>query len=570
MTDVPIATYRVQLSPDFGFQQVADLADYLAHLGISHLYPSPYLQTAPNSPNPYAVVDSHRVSDELGGPEAHATMVQALEQHSLAQLLDIVPNHMAADAERNPWWNDILARGTASRYAQYFDIDWEAPEVRVRQKVLLPVLADPVGRLMESGKLKLLRADTQFYIGYLATPFPVAPESLAPLLKQAAELASSDALHFIADMLGRLPNSDTRNVGVLLAQLDHLLTEQPEIIPSIDQVLAKWNVDPDLLDQVVRAQHYRLAWWRTGIHELNYRRFFNIDTLVGLCVEQENVFHDVHALVLQWLSEGSITALRIDHIDGLRDPEKYLRQIRQEAPTAWVLVEKILVDPERLPESWPVAGTTGYDFLTRVAGLFIDPAGEKALTQIYADFTGSSKNYEQWLRETKGLVLSEMFGGELNRLAHLFYSLCDHHRLYRDFTYYEIHLALHATIVAFPVYRAYARPETATVSDHDSQVTSAAIEAAKSLQPDLDPRLLDFLRDILLLRVRGRQEDDFVLRFQQLTGPVMAKGLEDTAFYCYNRLISLNEVGGRPDQFGCSPKQFHQRCQETQQLWPQT
>ncbi len=567
MSRTPVCTYRIQLTEGFGFQQLAELMDYLSALGISHIYPSPYFQTMPGNPNPYAIVDAHAVNRELGGEEGHAVMVQALKRHALSQLLDIVPNHMATDPAGNRWWQDILRRGPDSPYAHYFDIDWEAPEARIHQRVLLPVLADQIGRIIDSGKLQIVRSDGTFSLSYGMTSFPVAPESLAPLLQEAAAAAQSEALALIADVLGA---SVPKHLHVLMEQLNQLTENEPDVADAIDQMVARHNVDPDRLDEFVQAQHYRLAWWRAGIHELNYRRFFNIDALVGLRVEDDDVFQDVHKRVLEWIEDGSVTALRVDHIDGLRDPEQYLRRLRQESPSAWIVVEKILAEPERLPESWPIAGTTGYDFLNRVAGLFVDPTGEQSLVTFYSEFTATDKDYSTWLRETKGLVLAEMFGGELNRLTHILYEICGRHRRYRDFTRHELHEALFNIINAFPVYRAYARPESGSVSDQDVTVTTQAIETAKRLQPNLDPRLFDFLRDILLLRIRGDLEDDLVLRFQQVTGPVMAKGLEDTAFYCYNRLISLNEVGGSPDHFGCSPDDFHKRCVEIQQQWPQT
>jgi len=567
-----VATYRVQLCTGFGFEEAAGLADYLAALGVSHLYPSPYFQTPPGSTNGYAVVDFQRVNSELGGPGPHAALCRALQRNGLAQLCDMVPNHMAMDGAQNAWLADVLRRGPSSAYAHYFDIDWNAPEARMQGKMLLPVLPDQFGHMIESGKISLQRTRGQFTLSHARSVFPVALESLGPLLDEAAAKADSEELAFVADMLARtvpltVPERD-RDQRVLLGHLETLCEADAAVSAAIDQAVAKWNADPDLLENLLRAQHYRLAYWRTGIHELNYRRFFNIDALIGLRVEEEDVFEASHALALAWVREGVVDGLRIDHIDGLRDPEMYLRRLRQEAPAAWLLVEKILVPPERLPESWPVAGTTGYDFLNLVAGLFIDPAGEEPLTRLYQEFTGETAAYTEWLLAKKGLVAAGMFGGELNRLANIFVDICEQNRRYRDFTRHELFEALYQTVVCLPVYRAYVRPETGAFSEQDVAVTTQAVERAKALRRDVDPRLLDFLRDILLLRVRGSLEDDLVLRFQQLGGPVMAKGLEDTAFYCYNRLIALNEVGGDPDQFATSPAAFHARCREAAERWP--
>ena len=286
-------------------------------------------------------------------------------------------------------------------------------------------------------------------------------------------------------------------------------------------------------------------------------------------MEDEQVFTDTHALVLRWLGEGVLDGVRIDHPDGLRDPEAYCQRLHRAAPQAWIVVEKILEPGERLRDSWPVAGTTGYDFLNRVGGLFVDPAGEQPLTELYAEFTGESVDYPALVRAKKHQALHELLGSDVNRLTALFVEVCERHRRHRDYTRYELHEVLREVIACFPVYRTYVQAEAGHVTDDDVRYVTEAVERAKSCRPELDAALFDFLQDLLLLRVRGDLEGELVMRFQQLTGPTMAKGLEDTLFYCFNRLVSLNEVGGDPGHFGVSPAAFHQACLEAQRRWPQ-
>ena len=345
--------------------------------------------------------------------------------------------------------------------------------------------------------------------------------------------------------------------------------ERPEVAEAVDTVIAELNANYDALHMLLERQNYRLAFWRAAARDLGYRRFFDINTLVGLRMEDEQVFSDTHALVLRWLGEGVLDGVRIDHPDGLRDPEAYCQRLHRAAPQAWIVVEKILEPGERLRDAWPVAGTTGYDFLNRVGGLFVDPAGEQPLTELYAEFTGESVDYPALVRAKKHQTLHELLGSDVNRLTALFIEVCERHRRHRDYTRYELHEVLREVIACFPVYRTYVQAETGHVNDDDVRYVTEAVERAKSCRPELDAALFDFLHDLLLLRVRGDLESELVMRFQQLTGPTMAKGLEDTVFYSFNRLVSLNEVGGDPGHFGVSPAAFHQACLEAQQRWPQ-
>jgi (1->4)-alpha-D-glucan 1-alpha-D-glucosylmutase len=574
------ATYRVQLHAGFGFADAAAIADYLADLGISHLYCSPYLQAAPGSTHGYDVVNPHQVNKELGGPEAHAQLCATLKEIGLGQVLDIVPNHMAIAGRENPWWWDVLENGPSSRYAGYFDLEWDPPEAKLRNTVLLPVLGDHYGRVLEAGELRLEREEGSFVIHYHDQVFPVSPRSLNDLLATAAERCQSDDLSCIADGLGQLPMSTAtdwvavrrrhRNKEVLRRQLARLCREQPKLAAALDQVVSEVNSDPDQLDVLLERQNYRLAFWRTAAQDLGYRRFFDINTLVGLRAEDETVFAETHALILDWLRKGVLDGLRVDHPDGLLDPQEYFQRLYEACPRAWILAEKILEPGEPLPNSWPIAGTTGYDFIYRLTNLFVDPAGEGPLTKFYAEFTDEPTDFAIVVREKKGMAMRDLLGSDVNRLTALFGQICERHRRHRDYTRHELHHVLREVISSLPVYRTYVRAKVGQVSEDDIRIITEAVESAKKTRPDLDTALFDFFRDILLLRVRGELETELVMRFQQLTGPVMAKGVEDTAFYCFNRLVALNEVGGDPGRFGFSPDDFHNACAETQAEWPRS
>lgn len=579
---LPTATYRVQLHTEFNFERAADVADYLAQLGVSHLYTSPRLQAMPGSMHGYDTVDHTRPSDDLGGAEGLDRLRRALERAGLGQVLDIVPNHMSIIGPQNAWWQDVLAQGQASPFASYFDIDWVAPEAKLQGKVLLPLLGDHYGRVLEAGQIRLQRDGAVFTIRYLDHVFPLDFCTLGGIISAAAERCGNPSLAFITDAMRIVPDSTTgaaqpesprcaRDRDVLKAQLGRLLAEDPAVVRAIDEVIAETNANPDALDALLSVQHYRLAYWRTASQELNYRRFFDISTLIGLRVEEPRVFQATHALILRWVDEGNVHGLRIDHPDGLRDPEEYFERLAAAAPDAWILAEKILKPGERLRETWPVDGTTGYDFLNQAMGLLVNPDGEGFMTAFYHHFTGLQTDYRDLAYEAKRKILRETFGGELNRLTSLFVEVCEQHREFRDYTRVELRDALAETIACFPVYRTYVRPKK-LMNAHSDDVRHIceAILAAGRRRPDIDPRLLKFLSDLLLVQVRGEIEGELVIRFQQLSGPVMAKAIEDTAFYNYNRLVCLNEVGGDPGRFGVSVEEFHRYCIRMQEDWPYT
>ncbi len=595
----PRATYRVQLHAGFGFDDVAAIADYLAALGVSHVYCSPYLQAAAGSTHGYDVVDHHTLNAELGGPEAFGRMTQALAAHGLSQVADIVPNHMAAVGRENPWWWDVLENGPSSQWADAFDIDWSAvtslggplgpatplggplgPSAEVAgSRVLLPILGDHYGRLLEAGELRLVRQGSAFEVRYFDHAVPVSPRTLDALLIRAAARSGSEELATIATALGRLPPATAtdrssvrerhRDKEVLGGLLRRLLEEQPLVAAAVDDVVDATNADPDALDALIARQNYRLAHWRVAAEELDYRRFFDISTLVGLRMELPHVFEETHELILGLVASGAVTGLRVDHPDGLRDPEGYLRRLFEASGGTWVAVEKILEPGEELPPTWPVAGTTGYDFLNLVGGLFVDPTGEKPLTELHARFAAAPEGYAEVVRDKKHLVMAETLAADVRRVVDLSVVACGRHRRFRDYTRPELAAAITELVACFPVYRTYHRPGQ-PATEVDIAHLAAAVDDARSRRPDLDPDLFAFLADILSLRVPGEAEDELAVRFQQLTAPVMAKGAEDTAFYCWRRLVSLNEVGGDPGRFGTSVEEFHRWNRRAAEAWPST
>ncbi|MHB1700252.1 MAG: malto-oligosyltrehalose synthase [Acidobacteriaceae bacterium] len=582
MSRTPSSTYRLQLHAGFTFDDAARIADYLSELGISHIYASPYMQAAPGSTHGYDIVDHQRVNSELGGEEAHRRFCSRLGECGMGQVLDIVPNHMSLVPENRYWW-DVLENAASSRYAAYFDIDWNPAEMRLRDKVLVPILGDQYGRVLSSGDLRVVRQDDRFLVQYADHVLPVAPRSMSVILSRAADLASSDTLHFLSESYARLPAPDSversviltrhRDKTVLATLLLRTWREDHRVEQSIDRAIAELNSNIDALDNFLNLQNYRLAYWRTADQELGYRRFFDVNTLVGLRVEREHVFTETHSLIAKWLKEGVLDGIRVDHPDGLRDPFHYFERLRKTAPDAWIVAEKILDPGERLRKSWPIQGTTGYDFLNQANGVLIDPDGLTEITKIYADFTGESTDYTTICHEKKLSVMQEGLGSDVNRLTSLFVEICEGNRDRRDYTRTEIRRAIREVAACFPVYRTYVDAECSNcvqITEEDEREIYKAVAGAKNSRQDVDPGLFDFLADVLCLRSRGKLEAEFVMRFQQFTGPVMAKGVEDTALYCYNRLTGLNEVGSDPSRQGVSVDEFHTFCADTHRNHPLT
>ncbi|HET9690587.1 MAG TPA: malto-oligosyltrehalose synthase [Acidimicrobiales bacterium] len=585
------ATYRVQMHAGFTFDDAAAIADYLADLGVSHLYLSPVLQAAPGSTHGYDVVDPTRVNGELGGDEAHARLQGALGRAGLGQLLDVVPNHMAITGRDNTWWWDVLENGPASVYASYFDVDWDPPESKLRNVVTMPILGDHYGRVLEAGDLAVSREEGNLLLRYFDHALPLSPRTYDELLDGAAarlDGASSDPrtdeagdprleLESLAAAFAKLPHAERtdadsvrerhRDKEVLKGRLAALLAGHPSVAAAVDAEIAGLNGDVDRLDGLLERQNFRLAWWRTAGEELDYRRFFDINDLAGIRVEDPQVFEDSHRLVLAWLHDGVIDGVRIDHVDGLRDPAAYLDRLAAAAPGAWVLVEKILEGDEELPADWATDGTTGYDWMTLLGSVLTDPDGDAAVRDAYQAFSGVGERFEEVVHQAKVEMLDGSLAADLTRLASWFSLVCEHHRRYRDYTRRDLRDALAAVLAAMPVYRTYARLGH-TASAEDVRIVDAAVLTAGIRHPDIDDELLAFLRDLLLLRVEGEEEAEVAMRFQQLSGPVMAKAVEDTAFYRWVPTTWRNEVGGDPGRAPVGLDHFHARCQRNQQAHP--
>jgi (1->4)-alpha-D-glucan 1-alpha-D-glucosylmutase len=438
---------------------------------------------------------------------------------------------------------------------------------------------------LQSGGIKVLRNGSRFLVEAAEQKFPVSPPSLTAILVRAAEYSKSDTLSFLAASYGRLPVPEYwdrrliltrhRDKTVLNGMLNRLCAEDPGDCEAIDRSVAELNANQDALDDFLNQQSYRLAYWKTADQQLGYRRFFDVNTLIGLRMEREHVFEETHALILEWLKAGVLDGVRIDHPDGLRDPLEYFNRLRKAAPDAWIVAEKILEPGEFLRESWPVQGTSGYDFLNAALNLLLRPEGMARLTAIYAEFTGRPTDFPSIAHDKKISVGQEALGSDVNRLASLFVDICETNRNQRDYTRAEIRRAIREVAACFKVYRTYVVPprpkeREAEITDEDREVIAAATECAKSRRSDIDGGLFDFLRDVLALQVTGKLESEFLLRFQQFTSPVMAKGVEDTAFYSYNRLTAMNEVGADPARNGSTIEEFHAYCAKMQATHPLT
>ena len=518
---VPRATYRMQFHKGFTLRDAKDLVPFLDELGISHIYASPLLKAVSGSMHGYDVCDFSRLNPELGTEDDLRALVAALRQRSMGLVLDIVPNHMAASGE-NPWWWELMLHGQGGQFANYFDIDWAPLDPKLRGKVLLPVLEDEYERVLTTGNFDVQMERAKPVLRYFKHRFPIG---LTP----------------------------------------QIVRQRP-----LSEVIRELNANPRALDAVLQQQHYRLVGWRHGDAHLNYRRFFNISSLAAIRMEDPVVFDAAHECILRWWGEGLIDGLRIDHIDGLRDPAGYLEKIRERVPGAWLIVEKILGAHESLPDDWPVQGTTGYDFQNQVGSLFIDPAGETPLTEFYRKFTGESTDYAAVAHDSKRRVLRDLLVTEVNRLNHCLGRTMTSNWHGTVLTQQQTREALIEVLTSFPVYRTYVPTKGNLVSDEDQLVISRAVDDARNERADWPAGLLEYIEDLLLLRWEGPIEREFVMRFQLLTGPVMAKGVEDTAFYRFNRFIALNAVGGDPGQFGAPPERFHLHCIRDQQRRPQS
>lgn len=574
---VPRATYRIQLRADFGFDDLAAVLPFLERLGVSHVYCSPFLKAAPGSSHGYDITDPALVNDELGGEDGLRRLLANLPEHDLGLVLDIVPNHLAITSGENRWWQDLLENGPASSFAGHFDVDWQPPEPRLRDRLLLPVLSKGYGPALRSGDLRMERRGGDFRVLVGGQSFPIALRSLALSLQDLGSELGGE-LTAIAQGLAQLgrPRME-QGVEELKRQrlelerwrnrLGVLLSGDAAVAAAVDSLMARISADSDALDRVLEQQSYRLSHWRCADRDLGYRRFFDINTLVGVRVEEEEVFRDQHSWLLEFLSANKVDGLRVDHPDGLRDPGAYLERLRAAAPGSWVVVEKILEPGEGLDASWPVAGTTGYDFARLATGIFIDPAGEVPLTRTYQHFTGEIRDFAAISMEGRREAVRLLLGSDLNRLTARLVGIVERHPNHRNHTRHELREALAELAASMPVYRTYLRAGRGSAGSAPAALVEA-VETAILSRPDLDRGLLQFVGQVLSLAVAGDQEVELALRFQQLTAAVMGKGVEDTAFYRYHRLISLNEVGDDPGHFGISAELFHAEMGQRLKSWP--
>ncbi|MEJ2090772.1 MAG: malto-oligosyltrehalose synthase [Syntrophobacterales bacterium] len=603
---VPAATYRLQFHHGFRFIAAQALVPYLAALGVSDLYASPLFRARRKSLHGYSVTNPLVINPELGSKVSFNALARTLKSQDMGLVLDIVPNHMALSHD-NPWWLDVLENGPASPFAVFFDVDWHPPNKLLEGRVLQPILGAPYNEVLENQEIGLGLDEAGFAVHYYDHKFPLDPKTYHVILTHGlnAFIEKTGRGNLVSSLWGLItlaehlpPRTVTsrrklrernRQKEILKENLWILYRDNPAIKEFIDNNLVLFNGrrgEPDsfnLLDNLLNLQAFRLAHWRVAQDMINYRRFFSINDLIGLRVEDPQVFEASHGLLVNLARDGRITGLRIDHIDGLYDPQEYLERLQATLAQAtgapagqedfFVLVEKILETKETLPDTWPVAGTTGYDFLTMVDGLLVDPQGLRHLREIYDRFSGVTVKLLDVVYDKKKLIMASLFGGEVENLGYYLGLLAAQDRPARDISRQDLVRALFELTACLPVYRTYIR--SFSLSAQDRKTLDQAFEEVGHRQPDLNPAALEFLRRVLFLETPAilstEQKNewlDFVMRWQQFTGPIMAKGLEDTASYIYNPLVSLNEVGSCFE--AVSPAAFHEFNQQKRQGWPFT
>jgi (1->4)-alpha-D-glucan 1-alpha-D-glucosylmutase len=580
---IPDATYRLQFNKEFTFKNAEDIIEYLNTLGISHIYASPLFKARKGSMHGYDIVDYKTINDELGGLEGLERLIGKVNQFKMGWIQDIVPNHMVFDKE-NKSLNIVLENGPENVLTNFFDIDWNHHYDSLQGKLLMPILGNIYAACLEHGEIKLTYQKNGFALAYYDYLFPLKIESYVSVLGHRLEMLldltnreSAGIIKFLGVLYviknlpsGKLADGRSDEISFAKESLWELYSENAIIRSYIDSILREYNGKSGdaesftLLDNVHDAQLFKLSYWKVANEELNYRRFFIINDLISLRVEDPVVFDNVHELVFQLYNQGRINGLRVDHIDGLYDPYNYLHRLRNNAPDAYIVVEKILGSNEFLPIDWPVQGTTGYDFCYNISQLFCSSENEARFTQLYQKFSGNYNTFEKTVKDAKRLILRKNMAGDIDNLASLIKTISTHDRWGSDITLYGLRSALVELMIRFPVYRSYIN-ET-NFSEEDRSNLQNAINNARMDEPGLG-REFDFIERFLLLRYdTGLSEDqkvkwtEVVMRFQQFTGPLSAKGVEDTVFYDFNRLISLNEVGGNPASFGTSIEQFHNFC----------
>ncbi len=628
---IPRATYRIQFNAQFTFKDAEALIPYLQDLGISDIYASPILKAFPGSTHGYDITDHSQLNPELGTRADFDQFVAGLHAHGMKLIVDVVPNHMGIAENSNAWWNDVLENGRSSAYASYFDIDWTPVKPELAGKVLIPILGDQYGQVLEAGQIQLAYQDGAFCLRYGPHQLPLAPGTYTQILTLPAaglkETLGETAepvieLQSILTAISYLPGrseADTAKIAermrekeVIKRRIAALYNTNPEVQSAFAETITQFNGQVgaphsfDLLDELINTQPYRMAYWRVAAEEINYRRFFDINTMAAIRVELLEVFNDTHHLIFDLIASGQISGLRIDHPDGLWNPPEYFRRLQERYITEmvwrtdetveraeiaalvstwfddhqatqppderqyplYVVVEKILSEKEPLPRSWAVYGTTGYDFMNLVNGVFVDTRAEAAMSDAYASFTGSSRAFADMETDSKRKIMREALSSEVNSLAHQLERLSEQNRHTRDFTLNGLRHALREVMAALSIYRTYSNTDD-DVAERDRRFLDEAVRDAKRRNPGVSASVFDFVRDTLMLRNRDEFDDDlvrFVMRFQQITSPVMAKSIEDTLYYVYNRLVSLNEVGGSPAVYGVTLEEFHaqniKRCRQ--------
>lgn len=578
----PRATYRVQLAAEFGFEQAAGIAGYLARLGVSHLYASPFLKARPGSSHGYDIVDHNALNPELGDESGFRALVTALRASGMGQILDFVPNHMGVGGSDNAWWLDVLEWGPDSPFAGYFDIDWDPDRRYLQGKVLVPLLGDQYGAVLGSGALELRfdAATGSFAVwAYGTHKLPICPRLYGSVLGH-----DHPDLERLGDAFAQLDfvhPHEIRRANALKEELAVMAAERADVAEAVASAVRGFNGTPGdgaswtRLDALIQRQHWRAAYFRVAADDINYRRFFNINELAGLRMEEPELFDVSHRFVLRLVADGTLDGLRIDHVDGLYDPKAYLQRLRAAAGRPFYLVvEKILARHERLREDWPIDGTTGYEFANLVGGLFVDPAGEEAFSRLYTAFTGRGADFEDEVVACKFRIMESEMASELHVLAREAARTARTNPRTADFTVNILHQALKRIVACFPVYRTYI--DGAPATEDDRRDIDWAVARARRMADAPDASVFDFLQSLLTTDLVAQPRSGFsrqqairlAMKLQQYSGPVMAKGLEDTAFYRYNRLVALNEVGGHPDHFGIGTASFHHANQERWRRWP--
>ena len=603
---LPSATYRLQLNQNFRFGDACRILDYLQELGISDLYLSPVLASRKGSGHGYDVTDPTRINPELGSEEDFATLQAGLQKRGMGLLLDTVPNHMAASAE-NPWWMDVLENGAQSAYAAFFDIEWHPHSRSLDGRILLPVLGRPFGEALDSGEIKLTFQDSRFFFQYFDSLFPLAPRSYHAILDhrfdRLREILGEDAPAFheysgIVSSTRELSSADRRSAETTSERrlrfessrdrLRSLMNSSQEVARFVEENVAEINGKEGdagsfrLLQRLLSEQNYKLAFWQNLNESINYRRFFTITDLVGIRVEDPVVFEATHGYMLRLVAKSPLAGLRIDHIDGLRDPLAYLNKLQERLASdetrkdtsSYVIVEKILSRDERLPGDWPVSGTTGYDYLNEANGIFVEPEGARRMEEIYSDFIGRRQSFADVVYQKKKLVMTSLLGVEMRTLGRQLAELAAQDRYARELDRGKLIAALIEVTACLSIYRTYIR--NMEIPAKCAQYIEDAVTAARARAQNISSACFDFVREVLLIQnlphVLVDQREArlaFVTRWQQFTGPIVAKGLEDTSLYVYHPLLSLNEVGGDPcPSEATSAEQFYEFLEDRQQRWP--